>query len=107
MMSLILPILIGAAISAVGLRMWYKERRRRKIAENRRVEAPNSHYSSAGVRHQEDRERWGDIDLNELHPINQDEVRRLLGVVDADGVTSLSRKDRLFLDNMTIPRLST
>ena len=104
-MSFLLPILISVAISGVALRMWYRERRRRKIAENRRVEAPNSAYSSAGVRSQEDRERWGDINLGTLHPLNQDEVARLLDVVDADGVTSLSSRDRLFLDNMTLPRL--
>lgn len=40
-----------------------------------------------------------------LHPINQEEVVRLLSVVDSDGITSLSRKDRMFLDNMTLPRM--
>ena len=107
MMSFILPILIAALVSGFALRMWYKERKRRRIAENRRIEAPNSHYSSLGVRNQEDRERWGDIDLTGLHPLNRDEVERLLDVVDVDGVTSLSPRDRLFLDNMTLPRLST
>lgn len=106
MMSFLLPILISVSISVVALRMWYRERRRRKIAENRRVEAPNSVYSSAGVRSQEDRERWGDINLVTLHPLNQDEVTRLLDVVDADGVKSLSSSDRLFLDNMTLSRLA-
>jgi hypothetical protein len=68
------------------------------------VEAPNSHYSSRGVRDREDRERWGRIDLSRLHPLNRDEVRRLLAVVDIDGVGALSSKDRVFLDNMTRPR---
>ena len=45
-----------------------------------------------------------EIDLSHLHPINQDEVRRLLGVADVDGVGSLSTKERAFLDNMTRPR---
>ena len=107
MMSLILPLLIAILITSFALRMWYKERMRRKIVEARRIEATNSHYSSLGVRHQEDHERWRDIDLCELHPLNRDEVERLLVVVDVDGVKSLSPRDRLFLDNMTLPRLGT
>lgn len=87
--------------------MWYKERTRRKIAETRRIEAPNSHYSSLGVRQQEDHDRGRDIDLFELHPLNRDEVERLLVSVDLDGVKSLSPRDRPFLDNMTLPGLST
>lgn len=92
-------------MGGVALRLWYKGWRRRRIAAKRRVEAPNSHYSSAGVRSQEDRERWGDIRLTALHPINRDEVVRLLDVVDEEGVKALSVKDRLFLDNMTLPRM--
>jgi hypothetical protein len=68
------------------------------------VEAPNSQYSSQGVRNHEDRERWAGIELGALHPLNRDEVQRLLGVVDADGIAALSRKDRVFLDNMASPR---
>ncbi|MDG2282706.1 MAG: hypothetical protein P8L45_06270 [Longimicrobiales bacterium] len=94
-------------VTSFALRMWYKERTRRKIAETRRIEAPNSHYSSLGVRQQEDHDRGRDIDLFELHPLNRDEVERLLVSVDLDGVKSLSPRDRLFLDNMILPRLST
>lgn len=90
---------------ALLARVWYRHWRRRRIAARRRVEKPNSHYSSSGVRNQEDRERWGSINLRSLHPLNQDEVHRLLHVVDRDGIHALSSKDRLFLDNMTIPRL--
>jgi hypothetical protein len=106
MMTYILPALVMVAIGGVGVRMWYRRWRRVKIAKNRRIEAPNSHYSSAGVRNQEDRQRWGDINTRSLHPLNADEVARLLDVVDVDGVTSLSGRDRLFLDNMTVPRLA-
>ena len=106
MINFLLPTVIVLAIGGVSLRLWYKSWRRRKIAASRRVEAPNSHYSSKGVRNQEDRERWGDITMGKLHPLNRDEVSRLLHVVDADGVKSLSPRDRLFLDNMTVPRLS-
>ena len=106
MMSILLPALVVMTMGGVALRLWYKRWRARRIAARRRVESPNSHYSSAGVRNQEDRDRWGDINLPTLHPINQEEVARLLLVVDSDGITSLSGKDRMFLDNMTLPRLA-
>ena len=107
-MSYLLPAAVAAAaavVSGIALRIWYRRWRQRRIEANRRVEAPNSHYSSQGVRNQEDQERWQDINLGKLHPLNRDEVLRLLEVVDEDGVSSLSPKDRLFLDNMTLPRM--
>ena len=105
MMSFLLPAFAVALVGAVGARMWYIRWRKQRVAARRRVEAPNSHYSSAGVRNQVDRERWGDIELGTLHPLNADEVTRLLDLVDEDGVRSLSPRDRLFLDNMTLPRM--
>lgn len=105
MMNFVLPALVAVVMSGVGFRLWYRHWRRRKIEARRRVEAPNSHYSSTGVRNQEDRERWGDINLGRLHPLNRDEVLRLLDVVDADGIKSLGPRERLFLDNMTLPRM--
>ena len=97
---------VALVLGGVAARIWYRHWRAKKIAAARRVERPNSHYSSAGVRNQEDRERWGDITLPKLHPLNQEEVHRLLLMVDSDGIQALSPRDRLFLDNMTIPRLS-
>ncbi len=105
MMSFLLPALAVVVTGGVALRIWYRIWRKRKIAANRRVEAPNSHYSSVGVQNQVDRERWGGIRLGGLHPLNQEEVVRLLAVVDEEGVKSLSPRDRLFLDNMTLPRM--
>jgi len=90
----------------IAFRFWYRRWRRAKVEANRRVEAPNSHYSSAGVVNQVDRERWGGIKVHGLHPLNQEEVMRLLDRVDEDGIKSLSPRDRLFLDNMTLPRLA-
>jgi hypothetical protein len=104
-MSTWVPALLTGIVVSVVLRVWYRAHRRRRIAERRRIEAPNSHYSSQLVRNQEDRERWGRINLNRLHPLNRDEVQRLLDVVDEDGIRAISAKDRLFLDNMTIPRM--
>lgn len=105
MMTFLLPALVVVAIGGVSLRLWYRSWKQRQVAAKRRVEAPNSHYSSTGVRNQEDRERWGGINVGTLHPLNRDEVMRLLDVVDADGIRSLSPRDRLFLDNMTLPRM--
>jgi hypothetical protein len=105
MMSLLLPALVASLTGGFVLRWWLRQRRKRRIEANRRIEAPNSHYSSTGVRNQIDRERWGDIALGALHPLNREEVVRLLELVDEDGVKSLSPRDRLFLDNMTLPRM--
>ncbi|MDX1492602.1 MAG: hypothetical protein R3253_00905 [Longimicrobiales bacterium] len=105
MMEILLPAAGMAVVGGLALRVWYRRWKQRRIEANRKVEAPNSHYSSQGVRHQEDRERWRSINVGKLHPLNRDEVLRLLEVVDEDGVSSLSPKDRLFLDNMTLPRM--
>ncbi len=105
MISYLLPALVATILGGVGFRLWYRNWRRRRIAARRRVEAPNSHYSSRSVRNQVDRERWGGIDVSSLHPLNRDEVLRLLELADAEGVRALSGRDRLFLDNMTLPRM--
>ena len=60
-MNILLPALAALAMSGVAGRLWYMRWRRRRVESNRRVEAPNSYYSSEGVRNQEDRERWGEI----------------------------------------------
>jgi len=103
-MEMWIPAVAAFVATGVALRLWYRGWRRRRIESRRRVEAPNSYHSSQGVRNHEDRERWGRIDLARLHPLNREEVRRLLDVVDAQGVAVLSPKDRLFLDNMAVER---
>jgi hypothetical protein len=104
MMDWVMPLVSGVLVGVMGVALMLANRRKRLAMAARRVEAPNSHYSSRGVRDRDDRERWGRIDLARLHPINSDEVRRLLAVVDVDGIAALSSKDRVFLDNMTRPR---
>jgi hypothetical protein len=104
MIESLMPLLAGLAVGGLGIAAWFASRRRRHEASARRVEAPNSHYASRGVVERDDRERWSGIDLARLHPINQDEVRRLLSMADVDGVAVLTGKDRVFLDNMTRPR---
>jgi hypothetical protein len=103
-MESLLPLIAGVITGSLGFAAWYARRRRRRAEGKRRVEAPNSHYSSRGVRERDDRERWARIDQSHLHPLNRDEVRRLLALADVNGVATLSAKDRAFLDNMTRPR---
>jgi hypothetical protein len=104
MMDWVMPLVSGVLVGMTGVALLLANRKKRLAMAARRVEAPNSHYSSRGVREREDRERWGRIDLTRLHPLNGDEVRRLLAVVDIDGVGALSARERTFLDNMTRPR---
>lgn len=104
-MSSWLPALLVGIVLGVLLRIQYRFWRRRQVVERRRVELPNSAYSSPGVRQQEDRDRWGSIDVRRLHPLNRDEVQRLLDLVDREGIHALSSGDRVFLDNMTLPRM--
>ena len=100
-----IPALIFAAVAGVAGRAWYQRWRRRRVEARRVVERPNSHYASAGVRNQLDRERWRGINVAVLHPLNRDEVQRLLDVIDHEGINSLSQRERVFLDNMTLPRM--
>ena len=100
-----IPALLVGMVLGVAIRMAYRSWRKRRMAARRVVEMPNSHYASEGVRNQEARERWGKINQRKLHPLNRDEVQRLLDTVDDEGITVLSSKDRHFLDNMTLPRL--
>jgi len=95
---IVVPIAVLAGLAArAGYRRW----RANRIAARRRVEEPNSHYTSQLVRDQRDRERWRQVDLERLHPINREEVERLLNVVEASGPEVLSPRDRVFLETMT------
>ena len=94
MMNPILPIVITMLLSSFALRMWQRHRERRRIAGHRRVEASTSPYAARVVRNREDRERWDGVDLRGLHPLNGDQVLRLLTVTDVDGVKALSSCDR-------------
>lgn len=104
-MSSWLPALLLGIALGVSFRVWHRSWRGRRAAARRRVELPNSAYSAPGVRNQEDRDRWGRIELRRLHPLNRDEVQRLLDLVDREGIHALSPRDRTFLDNMTLPRI--
>jgi len=93
--------LVFAVLGVIGSRIWYRRWRQARTAARRVVEKPNSHYSSAIVKDQVDRERWGTVNLDQIHPVNRDEVERLLVLADVQGPDKLSPRERLFLENMT------
>lgn len=69
--------------------------------KKRVVEAPNSAFASELVRHRERADRWRDIEIARLHPLNRREVERLMKIVSASGVTALSERDLVFLDHLS------
>ena len=89
--------MVAFVVARIGYRQW----RQARIAARRVVEKPNSHYSSAIVKNQVDRERWGKVNLERIHPVNREEVERLLAVADVQGPDALTPRERLFLETMT------
>ena len=75
-------------------RDWRREAPRREF--RKRVEAT----SSEGIPQMAARRRWEAIRLDELHELNRSEVESLLTRIDEEGVKSLSREERAFLDRM-------
>ena len=100
-MAFWLTIVALSILSGIVARIGYVRWKRARIAARRVVEKPNSHYSSAIVKNQVDRERWGQVNLDLIHPVNREEVERLLAVADVQGPDALSNRERLFLENMT------
>ena len=64
------------------------------------VEAPNSHYTSRVVQDREALARWKAIPLERVHEINRGEIRRLLAMIDEEGIARLTTRERSFLDRM-------
>jgi hypothetical protein len=85
----------------VWMRLWLDRAKKRGGTAEDAADARQPGPRAGGGK---DRERWGRIDLRKLHPLNRDEVLRLLEMADADGVGELSSRDRVFLDNMALPR---
>lgn len=99
-MALWISALLFVTTAGVGLGVQRRAQRRRREGHQRRVEEPNSFYNAPGVQLLADLERWGGIDPEWLHPLNRDEVRRLLRRARGAGSQVLSPKERQFLDNM-------
>lgn len=47
-----------------------------------------------------DRKRWDDIDPSGLHEVNRDNLERIRRKIDQKGASSLTRKERQFLDRL-------
>ncbi len=93
--------LFVAVFATLGMRSWYRRWRRVRVAARRVIEKPNSFYSSSMVRNQVDRQRWAKVDLDRIHPVNREEVERLLTLADIQGPDRLSPRERTFLETMT------
>jgi hypothetical protein len=91
---------IALAIAGVSIRIAFRERKKRVIADRRVVEQPNSFYASQGVQDQQDVEWWSKIRRERLHEVNREYVERLLVRVEADGADCLNGDERAFLERM-------
>jgi rhomboid family protein len=47
------------------------------------------------------RDRWKKIDGDEMHPLNREELNRILDKISASGIASLNAKERTFLDRFS------
>ena len=84
----------GLAFGWLFLKSWERRRKRRL------VEQPNSHYRAPGVQDIDMRERWESIPREHLHEVNREELEKLLGKVEQQGVKGLSGEERAFLDRL-------
>lgn len=98
---LAIAVIVLTIGSLVGRIVWLAHARRKR-SRNRHIEAPNSHYNPALVRHREDLDRWENIPLGKVHEINRGEVSRLIDKAKAAGVESLRPRERQFLDHMAL-----
>jgi len=90
-------ILLNAATLIVGWQLFRRTggRSERSLAERVEAEAASRH-----LRDIEARERWRALDLEQLHPLNRDEVRTLLARLEGASNRVLSAEERAFLDRM-------
>jgi hypothetical protein len=100
MLSWLWALALALVIGSVSIRAWWVERKKRLIAEGRVVEHPNSFYASKAVHNQEDEEWWRRIELERLHELNREYVEHLLGQIDGDGVGTLTKDERAFMERM-------
>jgi membrane associated rhomboid family serine protease len=77
---------------------WFR-RRSRSWQKGPTPAAATIQRLAAQVRH--DTERWRAIPLEQLHPINREEVERVLQKLELYGVASLTPDERAFLDRMS------
>ncbi len=100
MLSWLSVVALAFLIGSVSIRVWWIERKKRIVGEGRVVERPNSFYASKAVHNQEDEEWWRRIELGHLHELNREYVERLLSQIDGDGVGTLTKDERAFMERM-------
>lgn len=100
MVPWLVAFLVGV-VGGIALHGILRRRKERRIAERRVVEAPNSAHTSELARLRSRAERWRQIALVRLHPLNRREVEHLLGIVATHGATALGERERAFLDAFT------
>lgn len=98
---LAIAVIVLTIGSLLGRIVWLAHLRRTR-SRNRKVEAPNSHYTPQLVRNREDLDRWENIPLDKVHEINRGEVVRLIDKAKAAGVESLRPTERTFLDQIAL-----
>lgn len=104
-MDIVLPALVLLLAGSVGLRLYVRRWRDQRTTTQHSLERSDPNDPSLDVRPREDRDRWDQIDLERLHPLNREEAVRLLAQVDADGLSALSSDERLFLNNLSHLRI--
>lgn len=67
----------------------------------RRVTPSPTTIQRLTIQTRQDTERWRAISLEQLHPINREEVERVLRKLEVHGVSSLTQDERAFLDRMS------
>ncbi|RMH15901.1 MAG: hypothetical protein D6701_09565 [Gemmatimonadetes bacterium] len=93
-------LVLAAFISGALIHRAWRRHRERRAAARRVVEKPNSYYFPKHVQDQFDREWYESIRLDHLHEVNREEVERLLARIRAEGLDSLRRDERAFLERI-------
>ncbi|MFQ5538179.1 MAG: rhomboid family intramembrane serine protease [Gemmatimonadota bacterium] len=87
---------LGGLGTAFMYLKWWEWRRGAGLRAFRKAMKP----PTAGISPRSAVSRWQSIELQRLHPLNRDEVVRLLARVEREGPASLSPSEREFLDRM-------
>ena len=95
LLILLLALNVGALVVVSLL-----YRRSRRAERARRVEGPNSEYTSQYVQDLEAKQRWEALDRTQLHELNREEFERMLAKVQTFSVRALSPQERAFMDRM-------
>lgn len=87
---------LGGFVGGWAYLRWF-ERRNRAWQQEARANV----IQRAVIQARADTDRWRSIRLEELHPINREEVERVLQKLETQGVASLTQDERAFLDRMS------